>query len=133
MRSIENIFLLAVLATMAACGTSTTPATATDGGATDSGAAGMKGAIGDKCPNGSGDCETGLECAGEDPGGGQCFKICAPSKDADCGDTTKYACSSEGHCYLRCAVTTDCKRASEGYVCKDDVPARPPVKFCDTP
>jgi hypothetical protein len=99
-----------------------------DGGAADAGGSGQ---IGDACPNGTSDCASGLLCAGEDPGGGQCYKTCAPSKDADCGDTSKYACSSEGHCYLRCNQTSDCKRASQGYVCKDDEPARPPVKFCD--
>jgi hypothetical protein len=88
--------------------------------------------IGEPCPNGAGDCKPGLACAGEDPGG-QCYKTCKPSTDADCGDTTKFACSSEGHCYLRCTKTSDCLRASEGYVCKDDVPARPPIKFCDVP
>jgi hypothetical protein len=102
------------------------------GSSTDAGAAGTH-AIGDPCPNGAGDCLTGLLCAGEDPGGGQCYRTCKPSTDADCGDTTKFACSSEGHCYLRCSVTADCPRASQGYVCKDDTPARPPVKFCDTP
>jgi hypothetical protein len=89
-----------------------------------------KGAIGDPCPNGAGDCNTGLLCAGEDPGGGQCYKTCKPSTDSDCGDTTKYACSSEGHCYLKCSIPADCVRT--GYVCKDDVPARG-VKFCDVP
>ena len=136
MKSTMAIGALVLLTAGVACSSSSTPSGATDAGnGTDSAvaAAAVKGAIGDKCPNGNGDCDTGLECAGEDPGGGQCFKVCAPSKDADCGDTTKYVCSSEGHCYLRCTATTDCKRASEGYVCKDDTPARPPVKFCDTP
>ncbi len=89
--------------------------------------------IGEACPNGSSDCAQGLKCAGEDPGGGQCFKQCAPSTDTDCGDTTKYVCSSEGHCYVRCTQTSDCARASQGYVCKNDTPARPPIKFCDVP
>src|SRR5437773_5116063 len=92
----------------------------------------VKGVIGDPCPNGAADCSSGLLCAGEDPGGGQCYKTCKPSTDSDCGDTTKYACSSEGHCYLKCAKISDCARASQGYVCKDDVPARG-VKFCDVP
>ena len=113
-----------------ACSSSSTKATADAGG--DGGGSGV-GLIGDPCPNGTGDCSSGLKCAGEDPGGGQCFKECKPSTDSDCGDATKYVCSSEGHCYLRCTQTTDCKRASQGYVCKDDQPARPPVKFCDVP
>jgi hypothetical protein len=54
-----------------------------------------------------------------------------PGNDASCGDP-KLACSFEGHCYFTCKVTSDCARASEGYVCKDDQPARG-VKFCDTP
>ena len=115
----------------AACSSTTTPSSPAVDAGPDSSVA--KGLIGDPCPKGTGDCAAGLECAGEDPGGGQCFKVCAPSKDSDCGDTMKYACSSEGHCYLRCTATTDCKRASQGYVCKDDTPARPPVKFCDIP
>lgn len=95
--------------------------------------AGGTATIGDPCPNGTADCQAGLSCAGEDPGGGQCFKPCKPSTDSDCGDVAKYACSSEGHCYVRCTTTSDCKRASQGYVCKDDAPARAPVKFCDVP
>jgi hypothetical protein len=90
-------------------------------------------AIGDPCPNGAADCLPGLLCAGEDPGGGQCYKACTPHTDSDCGDTTKYVCSGEGHCYLRCTMTSDCARSAQGYVCKDDVPARPPIKFCDVP
>src|SRR5260221_11236452 len=86
--------------------------------------------IGEPCPNGATDCKAGLLCAGEDPGGGQCYKTCKPSTDSDCGDTSKYACSSEGHCYLKCTTTADCTRSSEGHVCKDDRPARG-VKFCD--
>ena len=120
--------LTAVAMSPLACGSSTTSPTPSSDAA-----AAAKGAIGDPCPKGADDCAAGLECAGEDPGGGQCFKVCAPSKDSDCGDTTKYACSHEGHCYLRCTLTSDCKRASQGYVCKDDTPARPPVKFCDIP
>lgn len=91
------------------------------------------GNIGEACPNGSRDCMSGLQCAGEDPGGGQCFKPCTPSVDSTCGDATKYACSFEGHCYLRCTTTADCPRASQGYVCDDDTPPRPPVRFCDVP
>jgi len=88
------------------------------------------GNIGDPCPNGVKDCKSGLLCAGEDPNGGQCYKTCTPSKDSDCGDVAKYACSFEGHCYLRCTMSTDCTRA--GYACKDDTPPRG-VKFCDVP
>jgi hypothetical protein len=113
----------------AACSSSSTSTSAVDAG----GDAGGTAAIGDPCPNGTGDCQSGLNCAGEDPGGGQCFKQCRPSTDADCGDVTKYACSSEGHCYVRCTQTSDCKRAAQGYVCKDDTPARAPIKFCDVP
>jgi hypothetical protein len=132
--NVRSSLSVVVLAALAACSSSSTPAGTGDGGsAVDAATSAIKGGIGDKCPNGNADCGAGLECAGEDPGGGQCFKVCAPSNDSDCGDTTKYACSNEGHCYLRCTTTADCKRSAEGYVCKDDVPARPPVKFCDTP
>ena len=120
-----NRFLIGCLLT--AC--SSAPS-ATDGGMND---AALKANIGEACPNGTSDCMPDLQCAGEDPGGGQCFKPCTPSVDSTCGDTTKYACSFEGHCYLRCTLTTDCPRASQGYVCKDDTPPRPPVKFCDVP
>jgi len=130
-RSILGCGMLAALA-VAACSSSTTSTAGSTDAGTDSATAAL-GAIGDPCPHGNSDCGSGLECAGEDPGGGQCFKACAPSVDSDCGDTTKYVCSSEGHCYLRCTATTDCKRAAQGYVCKDDLPPRPPVKFCDVP
>jgi hypothetical protein len=80
--------------------------------------------------NSTADCESGLTCAVEDPKG-QCIKLCTPGNDASCGDP-KLACSFEGHCYFVCKVTTDCARASDGYVCKDDQPARG-VKFCDAP
>jgi hypothetical protein len=76
------------------------------------------------------DCESGLTCAVEDPNG-QCIKTCTPGNDASCGDP-KLACSFEGHCYFVCKATSDCARASEGYVCKDDQPARG-IKFCDAP
>jgi hypothetical protein len=74
------------------------------------------------------DCATGLKCATEDPHG-QCYKECPPGNDAACGDS-KYVCNFEGHCYLKCSSVADCSRASEGYACKDDTPARN-VKFCD--
>ena len=122
----SRFVLGATLLTLVGCSsTSASPAV-------DAGHAGIR-AIGETCPNGTSDCAPGLQCAGEDPGGGQCFKQCAPSTDTDCGDTTKYACSAEGHCYVRCAQTSDCARASQGYVCKNDTPARPPIKFCDVP
>ena len=76
------------------------------------------------------DCMTGLKCATEDVNG-QCIKTCTPSMDATCGDPT-LACSYEGHCYTKCTKTSDCPRASEGYMCIDDMPARG-VKFCDSP
>jgi hypothetical protein len=119
MSFVPTLGVLLGLTVLGACSSSTvtTPAT---------------GKIGDACPNGNSDCSAGHLCAGEDPGGGQCYKQCAPSKDSDCGDTTKYACSHEGHCYLLCKETKDCARASQGYVCKDDEPARG-VKFCDVP
>jgi hypothetical protein len=126
------LWSLAALTTLAAgCSSSSDGTTAK----TDAGDAAVvgKGVIGDPCPGGNNDCATGFLCAGEDPGGGQCYKVCKPSTDADCGDTTKYACSHEGHCYLRCKVTADCPRASQGYVCKDDEPVRTGIKFCDVP
>ena len=78
----------------------------------------------------SADCAAGLICALEDPGG-QCIKTCTPGDDATCGDS-RFVCGFEGHCYFKCAVTPDCMRATEGYVCKDDTPPRS-VKFCDVP
>ena len=119
-------FFTSAFAVLAACSSSTASTSAPS----DGGGPSAKGLIGDPCPNGVADCTTGLKCATEDPGGGQCFQTCTPSKDADCGDTTKYACSSEGHCYLKCTGVSDCKRA--GYACKDDAPPRG-VKFCDVP
>jgi hypothetical protein len=86
-------------------------------------------APGQSC-SGDGDCMAGLKCATEDVNG-QCIKTCTPSMDATCGDPT-LACSYEGHCYTKCNMTSNCVRASEGYVCKDDTPARG-VKFCDSP
>jgi hypothetical protein len=86
----------------------------------------------ESCPDGVSDCKAGLLCDNGDPNG-QCFMICDAGKDSECGDPTKFACNSEGHCYPRCTVTSDCARAAEGYVCKDDEPPRPPVKFCDGP
>ena len=87
--------------------------------------------IGESCPNGPSDCIDG-QCDTSDTGGGQCFKPCTASQDSECGDTTKYVCNYEGHCYPTCNATSDCARASEGYICKDDTPARN-VKFCDAP
>lgn len=119
---------IAVIATaiLVACSSSSS---SSSGGSGDGGAdAGGSRNIGEAC-SGTSDCLAGLLCAGEDPGG-QCYKSCGPSKDSDCGDTSKYACSSEGHCYLKCNTTSDCPRAKEGYACKDDDPPRG-VKFCD--
>lgn len=133
-RHVHSLYLAlfgALVAASAACSSSSdvgAPMTTSEAGA-GTGA----GNIGDPCPNGSGDCGQGLECAGEDPGGGQCEKPCRPSMDSDCGDTTKYVCNFEGHCYVRCNTTADCKRASQGYVCRADEPARPPIMFCDVP
>lgn len=118
-------FVFAIVAT--ACSSSSSPSASTNG--SDGGGAAAKGAIGAACPNGTSDCQVGLLCDGNDPHG-QCYKECAPSTDADCGDTSKYACSFEGHCYLICTTTDDCARKSEGYVCKPDSPDRG-VRFCD--
>jgi hypothetical protein len=118
MNQLRAFFLVVGTLLVAACGGDSS---------TNSYAPGSQ-ALGKAC-NSATDCATGLKCATEDPHG-QCYKECTPSKDADCGDTTKYACSFEGHCYLKCNSTSDCTRASEGYVCKDDMPARN-VKFCD--
>ena len=99
--------------------------------------------VNESCPDGVSDCKAGLFCDSDDPNG-QCYMTCDPTvlgeagaagdaHDAQCGDPTKFACNSEGHCYPRCTTVADCARASEGYVCKDDDPPRPPVKFCDGP
>jgi len=123
MRTIPALAMIAVV--LAACSSSSSTATSTG---VDAGP-GLNHAIGESCPNGDHDCATGLVCDTSDHEG-QCYRTCSASKDADCGDATKYACNYEGHCYQKCNATTDCKRASEGYVCQDDNPARG-VKFCD--
>jgi hypothetical protein len=116
--------LIGATAFFAACSsTSSSPAVV------DAGQPAGTATIGQACPHGASDCVTGLQCDTSD-NNGQCYKECAPSTDSDCGDTTKYACNYEGHCYTKCNSTADCPRASEGYVCKDDTPARN-VKFCD--
>ncbi|HTA88236.1 MAG TPA: hypothetical protein VK745_01620 [Polyangiaceae bacterium] len=115
---------------IAGCSSSTDSNSASSGGG-----AGISPGTHDRsesCPDGDVDCKTGLVCASEDPNG-QCIQTCTPFMDAECGDTTQWACNSEGHCYPRCTTTADCARASEGYICKDDEPPRPPVKFCDGP
>jgi hypothetical protein len=119
-------FLFCVAACSSSSGTGT-QTTADAGNTGDSGSAGTAD-LGQPCPNGDGDCKTGLQCDGDDPGGGQCYSTCAPSTDSQC--PTGYVCNFEGHCYLKCTQTSDCPRASQGYVCKDDAPARG-VKFCD--
>jgi hypothetical protein len=86
----------------------------------------------ESCPDGVSDCAAGLLCDAEDPNG-QCYKTCTPGMDSECGDPSLVACNHEGHCYPRCTQTSDCARASEGYICQDDSPPRPPVKFCDGP
>ncbi|HEY4105836.1 MAG TPA: hypothetical protein VGM44_18175 [Polyangiaceae bacterium] len=85
----------------------------------------------ESCPDGLADCATGLQCDGDDPNG-QCFKTCAPGMDSECGAGA--VCNFEGHCYPTCTKTSDCARASEGYLCQDDEPPRADgVKFCDGP
>ncbi len=103
------------------------------GGSGGGGGSGNTGAgIGEPCPNGTSDCQPGFGCDGDDPGGGQCYKPCKPHQDSDCGDTSKYVCNVEGHCYIKCKTDDDCPRHAQGYVCKDDSPPRG-VKFCDVP
>jgi hypothetical protein len=121
-------FLLCVAACSSSSSSGTGAQTVADAGNTvDAGKSGNAN-LGEACPNGDGDCLSGLLCDGADPGGGQCYKECAPSKDGDCG--AGFVCDFEGHCYKECTQTSDCPRASQGYVCKDDSPARG-VKFCD--
>jgi hypothetical protein len=108
---------------VAACSSSSSSGSST---AVDAGGTAQ---LGEACPNGSGDCAPGLLCDGTDPAGGQCYKACTPSVDSTCG-SADLACSFEGHCYKICKQTSDCARASQGYVCKDDQPPRG-VKFCD--
>ena len=64
-------------------------------------------------------CQSGLFCDKDDPGG-QCLKKCASS--ADCGDGV---CSDEKKCYRSCQNNEDCGRT--GYVCG----GASPHKFCD--
>ena len=115
-----------------ACSSSSSSGSGTPVDAGNTGDSGSSGTanLGEPCPNGDGDCLSGLQCDADDPGGGQCYKTCAPSTDSDC--PTNYVCNFEGHCYLKCTQTSDCPRASQGYVCKDDSPVRT-VKFCDAP
>jgi hypothetical protein len=122
---ILRISVVAVALFAGACSSSSSPSTP----GIDAGSGTAK--IGEPCPNGPSDCTKGLGCDADDPHGGQCYGICAPHQDSDCGDTTKFACNDEGHCYLRCNTNTDCPRYSEGYVCKDDTPVRAGIKFCD--
>ena len=125
------VLSLGFLLGAAACSSSsssggTTPADAGSGDGATRGTADL----GQPCPNGDNDCKTGFQCDADDPGGGQCYKPCTPSVDSTC--PTSYVCNFEGHCYLECTQTSDCPRASQGYVCKDDAPPRS-VKFCDAP
>ena len=129
MRTADHCVLFVVVSLLA-LGCSSSSSTATPAQTTPD--AGLNHGIGESCPAGKSDCATGLDCDTSDTGGGQCYGLCSASKDSDCGDVTKYACNYEGHCYPRCGSSADCKRASEGYVCKDDNPARA-VKFCDAP
>jgi hypothetical protein len=99
------------------------------GGDSSSKSSGLNHGPGYACKS-SADCEPGLSCATEDPNG-QCIKPCTPGNDASCGDST-LACNHEGHCYWICKDISNCARAAEGYVCKDDTPPRG-VKFCDVP
>jgi hypothetical protein len=128
-------FFLSAFAGTAATGCSSD---STSGGGSSGGTGGGSGIapnshdVNESCPDGVSDCKTGLFCDTDDPHG-QCYMTCTPSMDSQCGDPAMFACNSEGHCYPRCTVTADCARASEGYVCKDDEPPRPPVKFCDGP
>jgi hypothetical protein len=124
------VMALGTMMLTAACSSSSSSGGATAIGADSGTGTAAKGQIGDACPNGSGDCADGLLCDGDDPHG-QCFKECAPSVDADCGDVTRFACNFEGHCYTVCKTTADCPRASEGYVCKVDEPDRACGLFCD--
>ena len=129
MRRVDLRGFFVVVSVLAGCSSSSST---TPGNTSQDAGPGLAHAIGESCPAGDHDCAAGLSCDTSDTGGGQCYRTCAPSKDSDCGDVNKYACNYEGHCYPRCGSTSECKRAAEGYVCKDDTPSRA-VKFCDAP
>lgn len=67
-----------------------------------------------------GDCQSGLFCDKDDPGG-QCLKKCASTSDCGAGAV----CSDEKKCYRACQTNADCGR--QGYACIGTAPN----KFCD--
>jgi hypothetical protein len=79
--------------------------------------------LGGAC-GGDTDCQVGLFCVGDDPGG-QCTKSC--SGDGQCGAGN--ICNPEGKCYPVCTTSSDCPRAATDprYGCIGSAPRR----FCD--
>jgi hypothetical protein len=108
----HSIRFVAVAAVLAACGASQTPANPPTGG-------GASSPLGGPC-KADADCQQGMFCATDDPGG-QCEKKCASA--ADCGAGA--VCSDEKKCYRACQSDADCGR--KGYACL----GKGPDKFCD--
>ncbi|HEY4119221.1 MAG TPA: hypothetical protein VGM56_15245 [Byssovorax sp.] len=83
-------------------------------------------AVGGACAS-TADCDTGLTCATDDPGG-QCVKGCGAQSDCPDGST----CTDESTCYATCSTNADCPRT--GYACVDAMTiGGQPTKTCDTP
>jgi hypothetical protein len=104
----------------AACGNSSG-----GGGGAGGGSAGTH-IIGDACTATS-DCESGLYCSTDDPGG-QCLKTCATAGDCPSGRV----CTDEMKCYKSCTMASDCTRS--GYACVDAMTVTSmATKTCDVP
>ena len=94
-------------------------------GACSSSSGGAGQAVGGPCARDA-DCQVGLTCETDDPGG-QCTKNCGSGAECGAGN----ACvlpdptSTQKQCYLACSSAADCTRA--GYGCVGTAPAT----FCD--
>ena len=88
------------------------------------GAGGGTHVIGDACAT-SADCESGLFCSTDDPGG-QCLKGCQTEADCPAGSV----CTDEMKCYRSCTSAADCTRA--GYACVEAMTVTSaPTTTCD--
>ena len=122
MRALATIVIGLSLGLMGACSSSTDSGTTTSAGSTSGGAGTAP--IGEGCKS-TADCESGLSCSTDDPGG-QCVKGCKVQSDCPSGST----CTDEGTCYLSCTKQSDCTRA--GYECNDaSTVDGKPTRTCD--
>jgi len=94
---------------------SCTPAPAAPGAA-----ARARSPIGGPCTTDA-DCEVGVSCDKDDPGG-ECTKKCSTSADCGPGNVCR---PDEKECLQACRSQDDCRRA--GYVCM----GKAPETFCD--